>query len=62
MTDNNGWQPMETAPENEEVLVWCSGVRVAYQDKLGNWRGISGRVYKTKVTKWQPKPPPPQKE
>jgi hypothetical protein len=39
-----GWQPIETAPENREVLVWYMGDSYTAMLINGEWKGTAGGV------------------
>lgn len=51
-----GWQPIDTAPQNEKVLLACDGGIV-----IGMWRHY--RIHNApKFTHWMPLPTPPKEE
>ena len=59
------WQPIETAPDKQDVLVWnaMTGAYVSRHDgvgewPLGFWRGDLGEWY-PRPTHWMPLPNPP---
>ncbi len=61
------WQPIETAPIDQPVLVWLEGFlmfpNVMYRDEEGNWHEAAsdGRQLKNGalVTHWMPLPDAP---
>lgn len=68
MTDQHGWQPIETAPR-DGTWVWafwpvqngCDQQRVTcwVADEEGGWMDAADYVDWTQPTHWQPLPPPP---
>ncbi len=66
MSDNHGWQPIETAPrDGTEILAWsedsghvvawvCRGSWVMFEHAIGSYGGIAVEG----LTLWQPLPPP----
>lgn len=67
------WQPVITAPDDEEVLVWVvndthqsADYQIGYKDVAGNqywWCAQSGQAiekFDYRVTHWQPLPEPPK--
>ena len=63
-----GWQPIETAPANGQCLVWCDTddggeVMKLCRDKKGNWLYEGEPTYATgfyiEPTHWRELPPPP---
>ncbi len=65
------WQPIETAPKGQNVLVWSSGDVVIAQGAHGLWiatvegfpayYGYSDEtILLTKPTHWMPLPEPPK--
>jgi hypothetical protein len=59
------WQPIETAPENETILVCQARNRIIRtargKNEQGNWRtGADPMDYIAGVTHWQPLPAPPE--
>jgi hypothetical protein len=63
MTD---WQPIETAPRDEEILVYSEyyGVAKAKQWRKGVYEVVTHQTccldYYEDVTHWQPLPAPPK--
>ena len=60
-----GWQPIETAPENVQILVCQTKngiISIARgKNEHSNWRtGISPMDYIAGVTHWMPLPAPPE--
>lgn len=69
---SNAWQPIETAPDDEDVLVWVvsdthktTSTQIGYKDVAGSqywWITPSGaaiEIYDYRATHWQPLPAPP---
>jgi hypothetical protein len=60
------WQPIDTAPKGDEILVWTQndGAFVAFWSGFANgWRWTShdlGGHEKIKPTHWKPLPDPPE--
>lgn len=64
----HGWQPIETAPKDEDVLLYLpddgeTEVAVGHEAE-GNWypqdvSTLGGRPFPFQPTHWQPLPPPP---
>jgi hypothetical protein len=56
-----GWRPIESAPDDELVLVWDYGsTQIAMKSEgrwISQWKGIPGP---RTPTKWLPIPPPPE--
>ena len=57
------WQPLETAPLDEVVLLWCGTVvfGTVFQYHDGTREGASSMARgNIKFTHWMPLPPPPE--
>lgn len=60
--NDNGWMPIETAPEGEFLLIAsCEGLYVAWRDSQGYWQ-YSDDEFVDAPTHWQPLPAPPTGE
>lgn len=58
--DANGWQPIETAPDEGEVIAFHPKRGVVVTQADGRWwRLCRGPKDIRSVTHWQPLPPPP---
>jgi hypothetical protein len=58
-----GWRPIETAPYEKRVLVYCTrwGVTEAFQYREAGWKSYGvGGSYGCEPTHWQPLPSPPE--
>ena len=62
------WQPIDTAPEDTYVLVWCPdyychecGVAMLHSED-GCWRDREGYLPLATPTHWMPLPEPPEEE
>lgn len=54
------WQPIETAPVNQTVIVYGNGrIRFMRKDDLGQWRNMMHAPRQT-PTHWMPLPEPPR--
>lgn len=57
------WQPIETAPIDQIVIVRGGGggpPKRAFLDKLGNWRRERNRRPLLRPKEWMPLPEPPK--
>lgn len=59
------WQPIETAPRREKILMW----RIRFGIDVGTYNGVRGYSFRNLVlfsnqapTHWMPLPAPPTKE
>lgn len=59
------WNPIETAPKDGSVLVYCPDnnwkIYVANRDSYGGWMQ-SNSGWDCNPTHWMPLPPPPTEE
>jgi len=58
------WQPIDTAPEHENILVWCEKYEepvVAFKSDRGSFIGFKGEDLGRicRLTLWMPLPKPP---
>lgn len=63
MTEQNGWQPIETCPSSAVLLY--GGTRHDSRIVFTGWKAMNGRFYSdtgehAKPTHWMPLPAPPQ--
>lgn len=59
------WQPIETAPLNQAVLLWASDLNHKRGYVVGLWmrdsnEWIDHHYCRVKPTHWMPLPPPPE--
>lgn len=55
------WQPIETAPTEVRIIVYCSGgPRFGIKDKYGNWRARHNGPIRLTPTRWMHQPPTPK--
>jgi hypothetical protein len=60
---NNEWQPIETAPKNEEtIIVWDANVELALWDSVQEeWISLESSFFLS-PSHWMPLPEPPKQE
>ena len=67
-SENDGWQPIETAPKNE-MFIWATpkgegkwSLGLAYRNVSGGWSDAYGGDAPRHATRWHRLPAPPVKE